>query len=293
MAMSMRLSRDGSNLPQYWRRKKSPIGSIEHLMDQLPIFVNLAGSNVVLIGDGDAAEAKRRLIERAGGVVVGDCPLAICKCARIAFIALDDDAEAQSTAQRLRAKGMQVNVVDRPAICDFTTPAIIDRNPVIIAIGTGGASAGLAKALRQRLEGLMPQSLGRLAQGVSAMRDRIRDKFPDAADRRRAIDAAFMPNGPLDPFSDASAGTIDGWLDSAAKVDADRLIEIELISNNPDDLTLRTARLLGEADHLYCDHAVTPEIQNRARADAVRYDGAPPRNLPTGLIVWLRLPQAT
>jgi uroporphyrin-III C-methyltransferase / precorrin-2 dehydrogenase / sirohydrochlorin ferrochelatase len=262
-------------------------------MDQLPIFVNLAGSNVVLIGDGDAADAKRRLIERAGGVVVADCPLAICKCARIAFIALDDDAEAQEAARRLRAKGMQVNVVDRPVLCDFTTPAIIDRNPVIIAIGTGGASAGLAKALRQRLEGLMPQSLGRLAQGVSAMRERIRDKFPDAADRRRAIDAAFMPNGPLDPFSDASAGTIDGWLDSAAKVDADRLIEIELISNNPDDLTLRTARLLGEADHLYCDHAVTPEIQNRARADAVRYDGAPPRNLPTGLIVWLRLPQAT
>ncbi len=259
-------------------------------MEQLPIFVNLAGANVVLVGHGDAADAKRRLIERAGGVVVNDCPLPICKCARIAFIALDDEAQAISEAARLRAKGMLVNVVDRPANCDFTTPAIIDRSPVVIAIGTGGASAGLAKALRQRLEALLPQSLGRLARALSSVRDQIRDRFPDAADRRRAIDAALMPSGPLDPFSDTASGNMDVWLSHAARADANQMIEIMLTSNDPDDLTLRTARLLGEADHVFYDAHIAPEISNRARADAARHLGPPPSELPAGLILWLRLP---
>lgn len=259
-------------------------------MDQLPIFVNVAGANVVLVGHGDAADAKRRLIERAGGVVVNDCPLPLCTCARIAFIALDDEALAISEAARLRSKGMLVNVVDRPAHCDFTTPAIIDRSPVVIAIGTGGASAGLAKALRQRLEALLPQSLGQLAAALSLARDQIRDRFPDAADRRRAIDAALMPSGPLDPFSDIAADTMDGWLRNAARIDADQIIEIMLTSNDPDDLTLRTARLLGEADYVYYDPHISPEICNRARADAARHMGPPPSELPAGLILWLRLP---
>jgi uroporphyrin-III C-methyltransferase / precorrin-2 dehydrogenase / sirohydrochlorin ferrochelatase len=259
-------------------------------MDQLPIFVNLAGANVVLIGDGDAAHAKRRLIERAGGVVVGDCPMPICKCARIAFIALEDEAHAIAEASRLRAKGMLVNVVDRPANCDFTTPAIIDRSPVIIAIGTGGASAGLAKALRQRLEALLPQSLGRLADNMLSSRDAIRDRFSDAADRRRAIDAALSPSGPLDPMKDSAADNVDTWIDGATQVSADRLVEITLLSNDPDDLTLRMARLLGEADHVYYAPNIAPEICNRARADAARHSGAPPSLLPSGLIIWLRLP---
>ncbi len=259
-------------------------------MDQLPIFVNLAGANVVLVGDGDAADAKRRLIERAGGVVVSNCPLPICKCARIAFIAIDDEAQAIAEATRLRAKGMLVNVVDRPAICDFTTPAIIDRSPVVIAIGTGGASAGLAKALRQRLEAIMPQSLGQLAGALSSARDRIRERFPDAADRRRAIDAALLASGPLDPFRDTASYNMEGWLNNAARTDANQLIEIMLTSNNPDDLTLRAARLLGEADHVFYDAHIAPEICNRARADAARHLGPPPSELPVGLILWLRLP---
>jgi uroporphyrin-III C-methyltransferase / precorrin-2 dehydrogenase / sirohydrochlorin ferrochelatase len=259
-------------------------------MEQLPIFVNLAGSNVVLIGEGEAADAKRRLIERAGGNVVADCPLPICQCAKVAFVAVDSDAEAIEQAERLRAKGMLVNVVDRPEHCDFTTPAIIDRSPVVIAIGTGGASAGLAKALRQRLEALFPQSLGNLAQRMAAVRDQMKVRFPDNADRRRAIDAAFVPGGPLDPIQDGAADRVEAWLESAGRVDADRLIEISLLSNDPDDLTLRTARLLGEADHIFYSADIAPELLNRARADAARYVGAPPETPPKGLSIWLRAP---
>ncbi|WP_373489078.1 bifunctional precorrin-2 dehydrogenase/sirohydrochlorin ferrochelatase, partial [Blastomonas sp.] len=135
-------------------------------MQQLPIFLNLSGRPIILLGDGEAAAAKRRLIERSGGVPVGEDHAG----ASIAIVAIDDEEEALLAVGRLKARGLLVNAVDRPQLCDFTTPAIIDRDPVLIAIGTGGASAGLAKALRQRLETLLPARLGALALALDAAR---------------------------------------------------------------------------------------------------------------------------
>ncbi len=259
-------------------------------MDQLPIFVNLKGARVVLIGDGEAALAKRRLIERAGGICVNDCPKAVCACARIAFIAIEDEDAAVQAATRLRAKGMQVNVVDRPEHCDFTTPAIIDRAPVLLAVGTGGASAGMAKAIRQRLEALLPQSLGQLALSVAASRDAIRARWPDAASRRRALDGAFQHGGPLDPMTEQPETSVADWISGDIAPHQNGVIEIVLASADPDDLTLRTARLLGEADHIFHDPAVPAAILNRARADAARHVGVPTISMPDGLILHLLLP---
>src|SRR5690606_18471678 len=135
-------------------------------MRSLPIFLDLSDRPVVLIGAGAAAEAKRRLIERAGGRVAAEEDGE----ARIAIVACDDPAEAEATAARLRARGLLVNVADRPALCDFMLPAIVDRDPVLVAIGTAGCSAGLAKALRQRLEAALPADLGRLAEALLAAR---------------------------------------------------------------------------------------------------------------------------
>src|SRR3546814_13623569 len=94
-------------------------------------------------------------------------------------VASDDGAAATAAAWRRKALGILVNAMDRPALCDFTLPAIVDRSPVIIAIGTGGASASLAKALRQWLEAMLPASLGGLAEalkteiGRESCRDRV------------------------------------------------------------------------------------------------------------------------
>lgn len=258
-------------------------------MDQLPIFLNLNGKNVVLTGAGDAADAKRRLIERAGGIIVPDCPNAVCRCARIAFIAIDDEDAALTAAERLRGKGMLVNMVDRPDHCDFTTPAIVDRAPVLIAVGTGGASAGMAKAIRQRIEALLPQNLGGLTASVYAARDAIRAKWPDASPRRRALDAAFQSSGALDPFTDQADTAVADWLAGDAAALQQGLIQIALTSNDPDDLSLRTARLLGEADYIFHDEAVASAILARARADAVRHVGAVPSPLPEGLCLYLTL----
>jgi uroporphyrin-III C-methyltransferase/precorrin-2 dehydrogenase/sirohydrochlorin ferrochelatase len=254
------------------------------MIGSLPLFHRVTGQPVIVLGEGEAAEAKRRLVERAGGVVVGEEDSV---AARLAFVALDAPEEV---AARLRARGVLVNVVDRPDLCDFTAPSILDRSPVLVAIGTGGASAGLAKALRLRLEALLPPALGRLAEGLGAARTKLRQRWPDAGDRRRALDAALGEGGALDPLRADSADRLDAWLGGAADASPGGAVEIRLRSDDPEDLTLREARLLGSADVLAHEGGVPEAVLERARADAARVvlsaGEAPPER--SGLVVILR-----
>ncbi len=244
----------------------------------LPVFVQLDGRPVILIGSGATAEAKRRLLERAGVVIVGEEGNA-----RLAIVACDDP---EGVTARLKARGILVNVADRPDLCDFTLPAIVERDPVTLAIGTGGASAGLAAALRQRLEAVLPASLGRLADALRVNRDAIRMRWPDGGDRRRAIGVALA--GPLDPLADHPADTVERWL-AAPETGRAGLVQIALHSPDPDDLTLREARLIAQADQVTHRADVPAAILNRARADAAQIAcEAPPANLP-GLTVDLEM----
>ncbi|KFG90629.1 Siroheme synthase / Precorrin-2 oxidase / Sirohydrochlorin ferrochelatase / Uroporphyrinogen-III methyltransferase [Sphingobium herbicidovorans NBRC 16415] len=252
-------------------------------MQGLPVFLILKGRPVILTGAGEAAEAKRRLLERAGACIVGEDG-----DAALAIVADGDEA----TVARLKARGVLVNATDRPNLCDFTLPAIIDRDPVLIAIGTGGASAGLAKALRQRIEALLPQKLGALASALHDARAAIRARWPDAGARRRAIDAGLASGGPMDPFRDDAADAVPLWLTGQGDAAASRLVHIPLLSGDPDDLTLRAARLLGEADRVYHAADVPSVILDRARADAVRLPAdAPPVDPGEGLSLWLEMPE--
>lgn len=228
----------------------------------LPLFVKLAGRSVILLGEGEAAEAKRRLLERAGAVI-GDEGAD----ARIAIVALDEETSALEAVARLKARGILVNAVDRPDLCDFTLPAIVDRDPVLVAIGTGGVSAGLAAALRQRLETLLPAGLGGLARSLFDARGAIRQLYPQATDRRRALGEAMSAGGKLDLL--AEDASVSSWLAGSGE-SVDALVEIRLISADPDDLTLRQARLLAQADRLYHRADMPTAILDRARADAVR-----------------------
>jgi uroporphyrin-III C-methyltransferase / precorrin-2 dehydrogenase / sirohydrochlorin ferrochelatase len=234
-------------------------------MHSLPLFVRLQGRAVILLGDGDAASAKRALLERAGARIVGEDATAA-----LAIVALEDEVEAQAAVARLKARGILVNAVDRPSLCDFTLPAIIDRDPVLIAIGTGGASAGLAKALRQRLESMIPQSLGSLATALQVVRGAMRARFPDATERRRAIDAALDPGGPLDVLVMHEAEDVTRWLEAPVSGTGGGYHHLILTSDDPDDLTLRQARLLGQADQIFHGPNISPAILARGRADAVR-----------------------
>ena len=241
-------------------------------MHSLPLFHRFNGQPILLLGEGEAAKAKRQLIERAGGIAIADQARAIDEGVRIAFVAYEDAKACEVAAINLRCAGMIVNVVDRPDLCDFTTPSLLDRDPVIIAVGTGGASAGLAKHVRLRLEKLLPQSLGKLADALFAARSKLRERFPEGLDRRRALDEALREGGALDPFVDGSAERVSGWIDGADDKPAETR-EIALVSDDPDDLTLRQARWLGEADTLIIFGSAPEKILIRARADAVRISG--------------------
>lgn len=225
----------------------------------LPIFVRLSGRAVVLVGEGEAADAKRRLLERAGAVIVGEDR---ADEARLAVVADDEPA-----AHRLKQRGLLVNVVDRPELCDFTLPAIVDRAPVLVAVGTGGVSAGLAAAVRQRLEAILPAGLGRLAEALHAARGALRARFPETAARRRAIGAALAPGGALDPMRDQDDTNVADRIAAGA---TPRVEQIRLRSVDPDDLTLREARWLAQADRVTHRAEVPSAVLDRARADAVR-----------------------
>ncbi len=236
----------------------------------LPLFHQIAGQSVLVLGDGPAAEPKRRLVERAGGVIVDDLARAVDEGVRLAFIAYDDARACEVAAINARCAGMLVNVVDRPELCDFTTPSILDRDPLLVAIGTGGASAGLAKHVRLRLERVLPDTLGLLAKALEAARPALRQKFPDGPDRRRAVDAALREGGALDPFDPAAFQKVDEWVEGTVLPASGAIFDVTLTSADPEDLTLRQARLLGEADVLLIDGAVPSAILARARADAAR-----------------------
>lgn len=207
--------------------------------------------------------------------------------AALAIVAVENDDEAVAVTARLKARGILVNAVDRVALCDFTLPAIVDRDPVLIAIGTGGASAGLAKALRQRFEAMLPQSLGALAGGLFAARGALRTKHPDGTARRQAIDVALREGGALDPFADT--GDIEAWLASNEPETPDRVEFLVLTSTDPDDLTLRQARQLASATTIHHSADVPAAILDRARADATRMEGPAPEQPGDGLTLILSI----
>ena len=246
----------------------------------LPLFVRLAGRPVILLGDGEAAAAKRRLLERAGAEVVADHP-----DARLAIVAVEDEDEAIAAVSGLKKRGVLVNAVDRPALCDFTLPAIVDRDPVLVAIGTGGVSAGLAAALRQRLEGLLPAGLGDLARRLYAARDELRRVYPEAGARRRAIGAMLGAGGALDVLREHPETALSVTGSEAMEAETRR---IWLRSRDPDDLTLREARWLADADRVVAADNVPRAVLDRARADAARLT-AMPADAP-GLTVIVEMP---
>ncbi len=252
----------------------------------LPVMLQIADRPVILVGEGEAADAKRRILERAGAKVVGET-----ERARLAVVIADSDDEAQAIVERLHERDILVNAVDRPALCDFMFPSIVERDPVVVAISTGGASAGLAAALRQRLEGLLPEGLGTLASKLHGARDAMRERWPDGGERRRALSAALMRGGKLDTMVDHGEDAVDRWLESETSEPVSEAANLSLRSEDPDDLTVRQARLLANADYIVHTPGVPASILHRARADAVRieWDSQTGGERPPGLTLFVTM----
>ena len=248
-------------------------------MDAFPAFFPLAGRSVAIAGEGEAAEAKVRLFSGSPAALVR---LTAAQALdpksyagmTLAFIAGDDDQWARAAAEAARAAHVPVNVVDRPALCDFTTPSVIDRGEVVAAIGTGGASPMLATMLRHDIEARVPEGAGRVAALFRAMQDEVRAALPEAHARRRFLRAALT--GPA--AEAATAGDMEGAKERLRAALSDTPMVLGMVqyidARGPADLlTLRAARALAAADVLACDANAHPDVLALARRDAERLDG--------------------
>lgn len=254
-------------------------------MDAFPAFFPLAGRKVVIAGEGEAAEAKARLFEGSPAEVarVSGAEALSAETYRgavLAFVAATDDAFARQAAEAARAAGVPVNVVDRPALCDFTTPAVIDRGEVVAAIGTGGASPMLATLLRHDIEIRVPEGAGRVAALFRTLQDEVRAALPEPHRRRAFLRAAL--SGPA--AAAAQAGDMARARDllrAALAEDRPGAGRVQFIdARGPADLlTLRAARALAAADVLVCDDGSHAEVLNLARRDAERLPVQQPERL--------------
>lgn len=246
-------------------------------MKHLPLFFDLAGRLVVVVGEGTKAEGRAALARSAGAAVAQLAPSQMTiedfRGAAAAFIATDD-VEGDSRVQALaKAAGVPVNVADRPALCDFILPAIVDRDDVVVAISTGGASPTLATILRARIEAALPQQFGALAKLAAAFRSQVNTLIADPARRRtffrRLIEG---PAGRLALAGDQAGArrAVLTELDSARNGQTPQGIAhiVGAGPGDPDLLTLRAAQLLQEADAILHDDLVPPEVLARARRDA-------------------------
>ena len=266
-------------------------------MDYFPVFLDLKRRRCLLVGGGDVATRKGRLLAKAGAILrvvapqispelrdlvqqcqgeihlreyqttdVDDCVLAIA--------ATDIDSLNQIISEDAKAKNIPVNVVDSPALCTYITPAIIDRSPLVIAISSGGESPVLARLIRAKLETLIPNSYGVLAQFASRWRERIKNRFADTDQRRRFWEKILQGPAAELVFNGQDAQA-DKLLSDAIQQDDASLTqgEVYLVGGGPGDpelLTLRALRLMQQADVVLYDRLVSDGVMELVRRDAER-----------------------
>jgi uroporphyrin-III C-methyltransferase / precorrin-2 dehydrogenase / sirohydrochlorin ferrochelatase len=267
-------------------------------MHYFPAFFDLTAQKVLIVGGGEVALRKLALLERSGAKVTLVAPeirpevaerAAAGKIeavlrefvpsdldgARLVIIATSRRAVNRWIAALSEARGIPVNVVDDREASRFIVPAIVDRDPVLVAISTGGASPVLARRLRERLEALIPQRLGNLALWLQTLRRTARRRLPSIDARRRFFE--HIVDGV------AARRFVEGDTHGAEKM-AQQLLarasgsareagEVTLVGAGPGDpelLTLKALRALQDADVILHDRLVPSAVLDMARRDARR-----------------------
>jgi len=264
-------------------------------LNAFPVFMRVENRRVVIVGGGEEALAKARLLAQSSaalGIVAREPEESLAEWAAVngirivreeyasahlagaalVFAASGEEALDRLVAADARAACIPVNAVDRPELCDFFTPALVNRAPVAVAIGTEGAGPVLAQMIRARIEQMLPMSLGRLARLAVSYRGIAESLLPKGAVRRRFWKAFF---------TGAPARAIEaGDEEHAASAAADLIRRhgvasghVALVGAGPgaeDLLTLRAQRLLMEADTIVHDALVPEAVVAMGRRDAER-----------------------
>jgi len=272
-------------------------------MRYLPVFLDLTAGPVLLLGAGEFAHAKLRVLASAGArirwyasdghhdvsalgadaarveLAQGD-PLTADLGGVIAVLCAGAGDLGVAMSLRARSLGLPVNVMDDLDHSTFIFPAIVDRGDVVVAIGTGGTSPVVARRLREKIEALLPARIGDLANFIGERRKQVNARIDDMKLRRgfweRIVDG---PIGALvlagrNAEAEAALDRIDNPSAYASANDASASTgHVTLVGAGPGDpdlLTVKGLRALQDADVVYYDELVTPEILDRIRRDAAR-----------------------
>lgn len=264
-------------------------------MRQFPAFFNMKNARVVVFGGGEEARRKVRLLAKTPAnitVIVGDeidgafaeefagrvtiAPQSqagqALDAAKFAIVACRVDDNVEKAITWARQYGVPLNVVDRPDLCDFTVPSILDRGALVAAVGSGGAAPVLAKSVRAKLETLVPQEAGDLAALAESLRPAVKAKLQSGTDRRAYWERAL--NGKAADL--AFAGDLERAereMREILKNSGSGQGVVHIIGAGPGDpelLTLKAFRLIQNADIVYHDRLVSAEIMDLVRRDAER-----------------------
>lgn len=265
-------------------------------MDYLPLFFNLKGQHALLIGGGQVALRKARLLHRAGCMItvvshqiceelqglldgtpgatsiIGEYHAALLEEKALVIAATDDDELNKRVSLDARDANVPVNVVDSPDLCTFVFPAIVDRSPIVIGISSGGKSPVLARMTRAKLETLFPQRYAKLGELASKFRAQVKAKFKTIGQRRnfweRTLEGTVAEKVFAGRQQDAE-DTIQQILDSADE--NHNAGEVYLVGGGPGDpelLTFKALRLMQQADIVFYDRLVSKEVLDLCRRDA-------------------------
>ncbi|HQT43253.1 MAG TPA: siroheme synthase CysG [Halothiobacillus sp.] len=266
-------------------------------MRYLPIFLDVQNKRCALIGGGEIAARKLAWLQAAGASVRivapqldaevaakinGDTVQYVAETFRpehvdgclLVVAATDNAAVNIAVADAARARHLPVNVVDDPARCSFIVPAIIDREPMTIAVSSSGTSPVLARWVRSRIESLIPSSIGRLAAFFGARRQHVEAQLPEIGSRRRFWEQLLNTDIPF-AISQGRERDADTYFEQALneQANAPKTGKVYLIGAGPGDpdlLTFRALQRLQQADVVVYDRLVAPAIVELARRDATR-----------------------
>ncbi|RAU43487.1 MULTISPECIES: siroheme synthase CysG [unclassified Pseudomonas] len=265
-------------------------------MEFLPLFHNLRGARVLVVGGGEIALRKSRLLADAGAVLRVVAPeigtelrelidssggeqilrgyqeADLDGCVLVIAATDDEPLNAQVSADA-RSRGMPVNVVDAPALCSVIFPAIVDRSPLVIAVSSGGDAPVLARLIRAKMESWIPPTYGHLAGLAARFRHQVKKLFPNVQQRRAFWEDVFQ--GPIADRQLAGQGAeaerlLQAKLDGAPPPATGEVYLVGAGPGDPDLLTFRALRLMQQADVVLYDRLVAPAILELCRRDADR-----------------------
>jgi uroporphyrin-III C-methyltransferase/precorrin-2 dehydrogenase/sirohydrochlorin ferrochelatase len=265
-------------------------------MEFLPLFHNLRGARVLVVGGGEIALRKSRLLADAGAVLRVVAPQIGAElhelidssggeellrgyseadldgCVLIIAATDDEPLNAQVSADA-RQRGVPVNVVDAPALCSVIFPAIVDRSPLVIAVSSGGDAPVLARLIRAKMESWIPPTYGHLAGLAARFRHQVKNLFPNVQQRRAFWEEVFQ--GPIADRQLAGQGAeaerlLQAKIDGQAPAATGEVYLVGAGPGDPDLLTFKALRLMQQADVVLYDRLVAPAILELCRRDADR-----------------------